>query len=197
MRWRSWCVFVSFSGSFRTAANLYQETFPLSKKKSGLWSFLKSVKLTLVLLTLIIILAVVGTLVPQREAAFELSDRLSPTLWAFLSKAQIFDLYHSIWFFALMGLFALNLIVCSIDRFPEAWRRFRRRPAPDDPDVTRYAGDHPLRVRATGVVPSDTSATLVVSDDDALAIAAAEAVHSFLCKCRVVVLVSDTVEVTP
>jgi len=137
---------VSFSGSIRTAANLYQETFPLSKKKSGLWSFLKSVKLTLVLLTLIIILAVVGTLVPQREAAFELSDRFSPTLWAFLSKAQIFDLYHSIWFFALMGLFALNLIVCSIDRFPEAWRRFRRRPAPDDPDVfAKVPSDQVLR----------------------------------------------------
>ena len=107
----------------------------MSKKKSGPWSFLTSVKLTLVLLALIIILAIVGTLVPQREAAFELSGRLSPTLWNFLSKAQIFDLYHSIWFFALMGLFALNLMVCSIDRFPAAWRRFRRRPQPDDPEV--------------------------------------------------------------
>ncbi len=107
----------------------------MSKSKSGLWSFFTSVKLTLVLLTLIVVLAVVGTLVPQREAAFELSGSLSPGIFAFLSKAQIFDLYRSIWFFVLMGIFAVNLIVCSVDRFPSAWRRFRHQPLPDDPDV--------------------------------------------------------------
>jgi cytochrome c biogenesis protein len=107
----------------------------LTKNKSGLWSFFTSVKLTLFLLAIIVIFAVVGTLVPQREAALELSRTLQPGVYAFLHKMQIFDLYHSLWFFLLMGLLAVNLIVCSVDRFPMAWRRFRKRPSPDDPFV--------------------------------------------------------------
>ena len=34
-----------------------------------------------------------------------------------------------------MGLLSLNLIFCSLDRFPIAWRRFRRKPLPDDETV--------------------------------------------------------------
>ncbi|MFO7570217.1 MAG: cytochrome c biogenesis protein ResB [Smithellaceae bacterium] len=104
----------------------------MSKNKSGVWSFFTSLKLTLVLLAVIVLLAVVGTLVPQREAALELSRTMSPGLYAFLYKMQIFDMYHSIWFFLLMGLLAVNLIICSVDRFPQAWQRFKKRPALTD-----------------------------------------------------------------
>lgn len=48
---------------------------------------------------------------------------------------QIFDLYHSIWFFLLMGLLTVNLLVCSLDRFPMAWRRFRLKPLLQNEDV--------------------------------------------------------------
>jgi len=107
----------------------------LTKNKSGIWSFFSSVQLAIVLLSLIAFFAVIGTLVPQREAAAELSGRLSPALVAFLTKLQIFDLYHSVWFFLLTGLLAVNLIICSLDRFPLAWRRFRMKHAPLNEDV--------------------------------------------------------------
>lgn len=89
----------------------------------------------MVLLSLIAFFAVIGTLVPQREAAVELAGRLSPGMFFFLNKMQIFDLYHSLWFFFLMILLAVNLIVCSLDRFPMAWRRFRLLPVTQDDDV--------------------------------------------------------------
>ena len=82
----------------------------MTKNKSAIWSFFSSVQLAIVLLSLIAFFAVIGTLVPQREAAAELAARLSPGLFAFLQKMQIFDLYHSIWFFLLMALLAVNLI---------------------------------------------------------------------------------------
>jgi len=107
----------------------------LTKNKSGIWSFFSSVQLAIVLLSLIALFAIIGTLVPQREAAAELSGRLSPTLFSFLTKMQIFDLYHSVWFFLLTGLLAVNLIICSLDRFPLAWRRFRMKPVPLNEDV--------------------------------------------------------------
>lgn len=107
----------------------------MTKNKSDIWSFFSSVQLTIVLLSLIAFFAVIGTLVPQREASIELAGRLSPALFSFLQKMQIFDLYHSIWFFLLMILLSVNLIVCSLDRFPMVWRRFRLRPLPQNEDV--------------------------------------------------------------
>lgn len=107
----------------------------MTKKKSGLWSLFSSVQLAIVLLSLIAFVAVIGTLVPQREAAVALTGRISPGIFSFLNKMQIFDLYHSIWFFLLMVLLAANLIICSLDRFALAWRRFRLRPLPQNEDV--------------------------------------------------------------
>ena len=72
----------------------------MSRKKSGIWSFFSSVQLAIVLLSLIAFFALVGTLVPQREAAVEMAARVSPGLFSFLQKIQIFDLYHSVWFFS-------------------------------------------------------------------------------------------------
>ncbi len=109
----------------------------MTSKKSGIRSFFASVQLALVLLSLIAFFALVGTLVPQREAAVDFAERISPELFSFLQKMQIFDLYHSVWFVLLSGLLAVNLIVCSLDRFPLAWRRFRMRYEPQNDDVFR------------------------------------------------------------
>ncbi len=102
----------------------------MSKNKSGIWSFFASVQLAVVLLSLIAFFALIGTLVPQREAAVEFGEKLSPTLLTFLQKMQVFDLYHSVWFILLAALLAVNLLICSLDRFPMAWRRFRMRHEP-------------------------------------------------------------------
>ena len=102
----------------------------MSKNKSGIWSFFASVQLAVGLLSLIAFFALIGTLVPQREAAVEFGEKLSPALLTFLQKMQVFDLYHSVWFILLSGLLAVNLLICSLDRFPMAWRRFRMRHEP-------------------------------------------------------------------
>lgn len=102
----------------------------MGKNKSGIWSFFASVQLAVVLLSLIAFFALIGTLVPQREAAIEFGEKLSPALLTFLQKMQIFDLYHSVWFILIAGLLAVNLLICSLDRFPMAWRRFRLKHTP-------------------------------------------------------------------
>ncbi len=107
----------------------------MAKNKSAVWSFFASVHLAIVLLALLAFFALIGTVVPQREAAWALSERLSPELYGFLERMQIFDLYHSIWFVLLALLLSINLLVCSLDRFGAAWRRFRAVPQPARDDV--------------------------------------------------------------
>ncbi len=65
------------------------------------WRFLKSLKLTIALLIILAVASIFGTLLPQQ------------------------DLYHSLWFRVIIGLLAMNLLVCSLDRFPVTWRLFR------------------------------------------------------------------------
>jgi len=98
------------------------------KKSNVLWNVFTSVKLTLGLLIVLAVTSIFGTLIPQQEGAMELVERLSPGLVGFLSSLQLFDMYHSLWFRLIIGTLALNLIICSLDRFPSAWKRFRAAP---------------------------------------------------------------------
>lgn len=104
-------------------------------QKSAIRSFFASARLAIILISLLAFFALLGTLIPQREAAQELALRLPPALFSFLDKIQIFDLYSSVWFFLLSALLAVNIVVCSLERFSMAWRRFRLRPALNQENV--------------------------------------------------------------
>jgi len=59
------------------------------------WRMIKSIRLALVLLWAIIVASFIGALLPTEQQPL---------------------VYSSLWFFCLVGLFALNLLTCSIDR---------------------------------------------------------------------------------
>jgi len=101
------------------------------KKPNFLWNLFTSLKLTLGLLIALALTSIFGTVIPQQEGAMEFAERLSPTLVSILSSLQLFDMYHSLWFRLLIGTLALNLVICSLDRFPAAWRRFQAAPKLD------------------------------------------------------------------
>jgi len=101
------------------------------KKSNALWNLFTSVKLTLGLLIALAITSIFGTVIPQQEGAMELAERLSPGLVSILSSLQLFDMYHSLWFRLIIGTLALNLIICSLDRFPAALKRFQAAPKLD------------------------------------------------------------------
>ena len=79
--------------------------------------------------------------------------RLRPESFRIFSMLGLFDVYHTLWFRAILGLLTLNLIVCSIDRFPKTLKRIRSKPpvdmkrpfqAIDDDNILRLKGsmDH-------------------------------------------------------
>ena len=104
-------------------------------KKNPVWSFFSSVRLTIALLILIALAAVVGTVVPQQEAAGESLQRLPPVLAGIVRALQVTDLYRSPWFLLLMALLTVNLVVCSLNRLPVSLRRCRSSPEPDRPGL--------------------------------------------------------------
>src|SRR5512136_608615 len=101
------------------------------KKSNALWNLFTSVKLTLGLLIVLAVTSIFGTVIPQQEGAMDLAEQLSPGLVSLLSSLQLFDMYHSLWFRLIIGILALNLLICSLDRFPAAWKRFQAAPKLD------------------------------------------------------------------
>ncbi|MDX9816736.1 MAG: cytochrome c biogenesis protein ResB, partial [Smithellaceae bacterium] len=78
----------------------------MSKSKNVLRSFFSSIKLTIALLVLLVLLFMAATFIPRPYGI-----------------AWLADLYHSPLFYILMGLLSINLIICSINRLPVTLRQ--------------------------------------------------------------------------
>jgi cytochrome c biogenesis protein len=129
----------------------------MTKTHGGFRDFFSSIRLTMVLLAAIALGALLGTIIPQQQAA-AFSARLQPAVLAIFQAFQLFNVYHSAWFILLLVLLAVNLIVCSLDRFPSAWRQFRGGGAPDG--MQRLADFPPERIIATVMPPAEEASRL-------------------------------------
>ena len=101
----------------------------------SLFKYFSSVKLAIVLLIIITLASVVGTLIPQQRSPDEYIARFGQ-LANLLQRFQFTNLYKSLWFNALLLLFALNIIVCTLDRLsPKLKKTFRPRLAVEAKDI--------------------------------------------------------------
>ena len=103
----------------------------VKKRSNPAWDILSSVKLTIILLILLAFASILGTVIPQQEEAVKFIQRSSPELVRFFNSLQLFDMYHSIWFRLIISCLAINLVICSINRFPSTLKLFRLRPKPE------------------------------------------------------------------
>ena len=95
----------------------------MSKEKSftdQLWDLFCSLKLAITTLLLLALTSIIGTVIQQNLSPQEYMQKygISESTYKVLDALQFFDMYHSYWFLSLMGLFAVNLICCSIKRLP-------------------------------------------------------------------------------
>jgi len=88
----------------------------------SLWDFFCSLKLTISLLISLALTSIIGTVLPQGKLAPEYVASISPTKLQIYSKLGLFDMYHSVWFIALLYVFSLNLVCCSIKRLPHVFK---------------------------------------------------------------------------
>ena len=106
------------------------------KNKSSVdrvWDFLASVKLAIVIFALISLTSIVGTVLEQRaQPAVNIQilgklfgESAAPGLYRVFHALGFMDMYHSWWFTALLVIFSVNLIICSLDRLPRIWKLIR------------------------------------------------------------------------
>lgn len=95
------------------------------KKKNPVFSFFSSVKLALFTLFLLAVTSVIGTVIPQKETFAWYVQNYSENTAKIFQVLSIPDMYNSWWFLGLLALLAVNLIVCSFDRFPGVWKQIK------------------------------------------------------------------------
>ncbi len=88
----------------------------------SLLKLFSSVKLAIVLLIIITLASLVGTLIPQQRSPGEYVAQWGQ-LGNLLYRFQFTNLYKSLWFLSLLFLFALNIIVCTLTRLPQKFRK--------------------------------------------------------------------------
>jgi cytochrome c biogenesis protein len=102
-----------------------------SEKEKGylviLFDLFRSLKLTIFLLILLAILSIVGTVITQNATTDEYIGRYGVRLYEVLDFFALFDMYHSWWFSAILLLLVVNLVTCSLHRFPGVWSQFFRK----------------------------------------------------------------------
>jgi len=83
---------------------------------------LSSVKLAIVLLIIIASASMLGTFIPQQRSPDEYIARYGQLANLF-QRLQLTELYKSWWFIAILFLFSLNIIVCTLNRLSPKLRR--------------------------------------------------------------------------
>lgn len=86
-------------------------------KHTKIWKLFSSIKLAIWLLSIIALVSLVGTFIPQNEGQDFYISRFGQIGYHTLLKTGLIDIYSAGWFLLLLVLFALNLFVCLINRF--------------------------------------------------------------------------------
>src|SRR5450756_678330 len=124
------------------------------------WRQLTSMRVALMLLMLLAVVAVPGSVLPQRpqdpaKVATYLAD--NPGLGAWLDRLGLFDVYASVWFSAVYLLLFVSLIGCIVPRVAMHGRALRARPPRAPRRFDRFG------VRDQAVVDASAAEVLAVA----------------------------------
>jgi len=95
------------------------------KKENYIWDFFASVKLAIITLSLLATTSIIGTIIPQHKPLQWYAQEYGGNLAQLFKTLDVPDMYGSWWFLALLGILSTNLIVCSLDRFPDVWKQMK------------------------------------------------------------------------
>jgi len=94
----------------------------MSKEDNAVWRFFASVKLALFVLFILATTSIIGTLIPQNNPPEFYLEKFGPNLSRLFQVLDFHRMYNSWWFLALLMLFSMNLIICTLERLPNVWR---------------------------------------------------------------------------
>ncbi len=104
----------------------------------SIWNFFSSIRLSVITLLLLALTSIIGTLIPQNQMADFYQHKYSEAVYKILTAINVFDMYHSWWFQFLILILAINIIICSLDRFPSIWKIVRKKPVFNIDRFRRY-----------------------------------------------------------
>jgi len=99
---------------------------------SRVWKSLSSMRLALVLILALAAVVLAGTLLDQAPPSV-IADQAAYDQWlerargryggwtVVFDRLQLFNVFHTLWFRALIALLALNIVVCSLNRWHGIW----------------------------------------------------------------------------
>lgn len=100
----------------------------------ALWRFFCSVRLAMFLIAVILVATLIGTLVIQMPPELQ-GDAASRQMWltglqprfgdfvGVMDAFSLFTLFTSWWFKLLLIILTLNIIICTLNRFPKVWKQ--------------------------------------------------------------------------
>ena len=91
----------------------------------SLLHFLKSMQFSFVLLFIIIAACVAGSIIPQGQAEGSYTQLYGSSIGKLITEMGLDHVFTCWWFVVLAGLLCINLVLCSISRFPavlKAWK---------------------------------------------------------------------------
>ncbi len=114
-----------------------------------LWLFFASVPFALIILFVLATTSIIGTLIKQDQEQSYYLQAFGETIAGLLDTLQFTSMYSSWWYLLLLLIFALNLLICSIDRFPTTWRMITAPPV--QPDTLQRSTAIPERTITSAV----------------------------------------------
>ncbi|HVN95994.1 MAG TPA: cytochrome c biogenesis protein ResB [Syntrophorhabdaceae bacterium] len=91
----------------------------------GIYRKASSIGFSITVLSLIAAASIVGTLIEQGATEEEYLSYYTEGVYRVVRLLGLDDVYHSFWFYTLLALFALNLILCTRERFTRFVRERR------------------------------------------------------------------------
>jgi cytochrome c biogenesis protein len=92
-----------------------------------IWKFFTSLKLVIPLLLILAALSIAGTIIEQNKPLQEYYRYYKPSTVALFNSLGLLDMYHSWWFVTCLGLLALNIIACTMDRYAPIMSGLRKK----------------------------------------------------------------------
>jgi cytochrome c biogenesis protein len=108
---------------------------PTSAWYDPLLKFFSSVHVAVIILILLATISIIGTVLQQDDqrednmrllAGFFKSPAAAERAYAVSEKIGFFNLYHTWYFYTLLGLLSTSLTVCSLRRWPQTWQIMSR-----------------------------------------------------------------------
>ena len=83
-----------------------------------IWDFFTSLKLTIFLLLTLSVISIAGTVIQQNRPVQEYYRFFRPETVEIFNKLGLLDMYHSWWFILCLAAMGLNIVACTMNRYP-------------------------------------------------------------------------------